>query len=43
MQNLKNDTNELIYRTQMTPWTKKNKLTVIKGERQGRGELGGWN
>ena len=40
MWNLKNDTNELIYKTETDSQDLKNKLMVTKGERRGRDIVG---
>ena len=42
MWNLKNDTNEVIYKIE-TDSDLENKLKVTKGERWGRVKLGGWH
>ena len=42
MRNIKNDTNELIYKTEIN--SHRNKLIVTKGEREGLGDkLGIWD
>ena len=39
----KNDTNELIYKTEIIPTDTENKFMVTKGEKQGRDKLGIWD
>ena len=43
MQNLKNDTKELIYKTEIDSQTLKNKFMTTKGKREGRDKLGVWD
>ena len=40
---LKNDTNELTYKTETDSQISKKNLTVTKGERWGRDKLGAWD
>ena len=43
MWNLKNDTNELIYKTEIDPQTWKTNLWLSKGKGAGRDKLEGWD
>ena len=43
MLNLKNDTNELIYRIETDSQTQKTNLRLPKGKDGGREKLGGWD
>ena len=43
MWNLKNDTNELIYKTETDSQTQKTNLWLPKGKSGGRDKLGGWD
>ena len=43
MQNLKNDTNELTYNTEIDSQTQKTNLWLPKGKGEGRDKLGIWD